>query len=356
VRRWWRALVVGIAIVLAVAPLPAGPIDRWYSSGIYPLLQSAITGASNLVPFAMFDLLVLVTIAWLLWRTIADVRAGRRRRWARVPARAVVRIATAAAIFYLVFLAVWGLNYRRVALERKLAFDSGRVSPRRAREVALAAVSEANTLYGEAHAHDADRFDMAALARAFADGEHDLGITHRARPARPKRTMFDLYFRRAAIDGMTDPFFLETFTVSDLLPFERPFVVAHEWAHLAGLADESEANFAGWVACLRGGGLERYSGWLFLYSEIVGRLPRTSAIEVSARLDAGPRADLRAVADRVRRQVNPRVSTAGWRVYDSYLKANRVQAGTASYSQVVRLVLGTEFDEAWKPKLSATPQ
>jgi hypothetical protein len=30
-------------------------------------------------------------------------------------------------------------------------------------------------------------------------------------------------------------------------------------------------------------------------------------------------------------------------VYDQYLKANRVQAGAASYAQVVRLVLGTRL-------------
>ena len=44
---------------------------------------------------------------------------------------------------------------------------------------------------------------------------------------------------------------------------------------------------------------------------------------------------------RYAREVSPRVSTAGWRVYDSYLKANRVAAGTASYDEVIRLVLGT---------------
>ena len=32
---------------------------------------------------------------------------------------------------------------------------------------------------------------------------------------------------------------------------ERPFVIAHEWAHLAGYADESEANFVAWLTCRR---------------------------------------------------------------------------------------------------------
>ena len=51
---------------------------------------------------------------------------------------------------------------------------------------------------------------------------------------------------------MTDPFFLEVIVNPDVLPIERPFVVAHEWAHLAGYADESEANFVAWLTCAHG--------------------------------------------------------------------------------------------------------
>ena len=36
-------------------------------------------------------------------------------------------------------------------------------------------------------------------------------------------------------------------------------------------------------------------------------------------------------------------------MYDSYLKANRVTAGAASYADVVRLVLGVEFRDNWTP-------
>ena len=68
----------------------------------------------------------------------------------------------------------------------------------------------------------------------------------------PKRSLLGLYFRWAAIDGMTDPFFLEMIVNPDVLPVERPFVVAHEWAHLAGYAEESEANFVAWLTCAHG--------------------------------------------------------------------------------------------------------
>ena len=92
--------------------------------------------------------------------------------------------------------------------------------------------------------------------------------------SRPKATLLDFYFRRAGVAGMTDPYFLETLVERNLIPFERPFVVAHEWSHLAGFADESEANFVGWLTCLRGSNADQYSGWLFLYDELAGAVGR----------------------------------------------------------------------------------
>jgi hypothetical protein len=50
-------------------------------------------------------------------------------------------------------------------------------------------------------------------------------------------------------------------------------------------------------------------------------------------------------------RARPVVRRAARDVYDSYLKANRVEQGIDSYEAVVRLVLGTMFDEAWVPTL-----
>src|SRR5438094_588193 len=145
------------------------------------------------------------------------------------------------------------------------------------------------------------------LARAFALVQAELGAPPLAVPGRPKHTLADFYFRRAAVDGMTDPYFLETLVASDLLPFERPFVVAHEWSHLAGYADESEANFVGWLTCVRAGGDDAYSGWLFLYGEMIANVSAADRRSLPE-LAPGPRADRRAIADRFRRNVSPRMS------------------------------------------------
>ena len=346
-KRAAKACIVVTAGVAAVLPWPQTLVERWYSTGIYPLLQRPMTGLTNRVPFALADVaLVLALAAWLLMAALALRRSGRPRFWAAV-ALIATRTAVSIAVIYLAFLGLWGLNYRRLPLERKLGLDAGALTPAAARATTMVAVSKVNELYAKAHAagwSPGDRVD-SSLASAFSSAARDLNGSGRTVPGLPKHTLLNLYFRPAAVDGATDPFFLETLLASDLLPFERPFVVAHEWSHLAGFADEGEANFMGWLACARADAPAQYSGWLFLYEQLRRDLSRHDREDVVKQLAAGPRADLREIAARLARDVRPEVSAAGWRVYDTYLKANRVEAGAASYEQVVRLVLGTELGQ-----------
>ncbi len=324
-------------------PLPQRAVERWYSTGVYPPLQRVLTRVSNLTSIALLDVLLVCLPIVLAVLTVREVRQSARARTSLV--RWTLRIGVAAAAVYLVFLLAWGLNYRRVPLEQRVRFDARGVTSAAARDATRLAVDRLNALYVDAHAsppREAGRVD-AALAAAFADATMSLGASGRTVPARPKHTLLDVYFRPAAVAGMTDPFFLETLVESDLLPVERPFVIAHEWSHLAGFADEGEANFAGWLTCIRADAAAQYSGWLFLFDELASGLPRGDRADAAARLQAGPRADLRAIAARLTRDVKPHVSVAGWRVYDRFLKANRVDAGAASYAQVVRLVLGTRM-------------
>jgi len=337
-----RALVVGFAAAAAVAPLPSRLVDRFYSAGLYTGVQPVLTTISNLTAVALFDVLVIaVAAAWvaLAWRDI--------RRSPRAPAavRILARTATWTAVFYVAFLAAWGLNYRRVPLVEALPFDASRVTSAAARDAMATAVERLNSFHDRAHEAGwptADAID-ADLVAGFHRATAALGRGAAIVPARPKRTALDLYFRRAGVDGMTDPLFLETFVSSAVLPFERPFVVAHEWSHLAGFADEGDANFVGWLACVRSSIGAQYSGWLFLYEQLGQAIGPRDAAPIVARLADGPRADLRAIRNRFVQQVSPRVAAAGWRAYDAYLRANRIEAGTNSYALVVRLALGARL-------------
>jgi hypothetical protein len=169
-------------------------------------------------------------------------------------------------------------------------------------------------------------------------------------PATPKRSILDTYFRMAAVDGMTDPLFLEVLVSSDVLPFERPAVVAHEWGHLAGFANEAEAGYLAWLTYLSGDAQLQYSGWLAVYPRLVASLPEKPRAAVSARLAAGPRGDLERIDERLR-AATPAVHRFANRVYDQFLKSNRVDEGIQSYAGVVRLIAGTRYRDGFVPVL-----
>ncbi|HEX2455424.1 MAG TPA: DUF3810 family protein [Vicinamibacterales bacterium] len=342
-----RLAIVIVAVAAAILPLSSRFIERWYSNGFYLIVQTHLTPVTNLIPVALLDLAVTVLILGFVRRAVRS-RGGRPLALMR---DAAGRLTVFAALLYLVFLIIWGLNYRRQPLVQKLEFDSSRVTRNSAVALAEEAVSRVNGLHAAAHAQSGEG---VSLQQAFADAQRALGQRRVAAVGVPKRSLLAWYFRWAAIDGMTDPFFLEIIINPDALPIERPFVVAHEWAHLAGYADESEANFVAWLTCVRGDEQARYSGWLVLHQHVLGALPHDDRRALVARLEPGPRADLSAIDARYRRAA-PVVRQAARDVYDSYLKANRVPEGIASYDAVVRLVLGTTFDNGWAPRVRMSP-
>ena len=345
--RWPSAALVVFALLLAVAPLPSEAVEQWYSQGAYARLQPIVTGVSSLLPVALLDLAAIILVAVM---AVAAVRGWRRRAAVPFARRALFSTLVLAAVLYLWFLAFWGLNYRRVPLERRLVYDSSRLSRAEALKLAQYTVDRVNAL---ALASRGGGQDDAAMAAGFADVQRALGASRLTRIARPKLSGLTWYFRKAGIDGMTDPFFLEIIVASDLLPFERPHTLAHEWAHLAGHADEAEANFVAWLACVRAAPLAQYSGWLSAYQYVNRVLPGEDRRTLRAALSPAVLEDLEAIRQRLAR-ASPAVSSAARGAYDTYLRANRVDEGIANYGLVVRLMLGSRFDGQWLPELRSS--
>lgn len=336
------AALLLLAAIAGLSRYPQAFIEREYSRGLYPEIQSTVTMVSNVLPIAFLDVIVALLLIAAL---IAFRRVARRQGRGHAFGRLNVWLLTTVAVIYLLFLATWGLNYHRVPLEAQLDFDRGRITEAAAVQLASTAIERLNTGYASAHRGP---LVVDALKYAFYNAQEALGAPRYAELGTPKRSLLQWYFRKAAINGMTVPVVLEVILNPDLLPAELPSTLAHEWAHLAGYADESEANFLAWYACVSSeDALVQYSGWIDAYTLAVNALPRTARSTLPP-LHDGPRRDLREIAERYERS-SPRVRRAARDVYDSYLKANRVEEGIASYGAALQLMLGTRFEQNWKP-------
>jgi hypothetical protein len=348
--RWIKGSVVAAALVCALAPISPSLVERWYSTAIYPRIQQWLTPFSNLVPFALFDVLTVGGAVLLVVVLVRGIRRARQaRRWSLALAT-VGNIVIMAAAAYLVFLVLWGFNYRRVPMSQRLVVDRNAPSADAVVALGRQAIQELNALYPEAHAgRGTDPWSDEQLREGFDRVQGFLSDAPHSVPGRLKHTIYGPYFRWTSVDGMVNPFALEVMANPDLLPIERPFVAAHEWAHLAGYADESEANFVGWLTCLQGGPSARYSGWLFLYWQLSGEVGSEDRVRLASLLESGPRRDIDDIVERLRRGRWPLLQRSSWMVYDQYLKANRVEAGVRSYGLVVTLVLRARFEDGWRP-------
>jgi len=346
-----KFLVVVFAFVASIAPVPSDTVERWFSTGIYPAIQRHLTALSDSLPFALFDVLVVAGCLGVFAASLRAVFQVRRTRRVWPAVRLVGNLMFVAALVYIVFLALWGLNYRRVSIASGLVVERGAPSPQEVTELGVEAVAQLNALHDEAHRSgwDDGPSSNGVLQASFIAAQRMLNDGAPVKPGRLKRTVFGPYFRWTSIDAMINPFGLEVLTNPDLLAFERPFVAAHEWSHLAGYANEAEASFLGWLACMRADVPAQYSGWLFLYWQVASEIDETGRAQLVNLLDVGPRRDIQAVADRLQRGQVPWLRTAGWRVYDQYLKVNRVEGGVRSYGAVLTLILGTRFEPNWTP-------
>src|SRR5688500_845339 len=332
-------------------PISGSTIERRFSATVYPAIQGVMTPISNVVPIALFDLLTVAGVIAVIAAIVHGVRRARRERTPRPLLATLRQLLTAAAVVYLVFLLLWGFNYRRVPMTERLVMDRPAPATDAVVSLGVDAVRRLNDLHADAHKIGwvVDPRENTALLNAYASVQQRLSDAPTAVPGRLKRSLYGTYFRWTSVDGMVNPFALEVLANPDLLPYERPFVAAHEWAHLAGYADESEANFVGWLTCVRADPPSQYSGWMSLYWQIAGELSAADRMRLWDALNAGPRADVQAIVERLRRGQLPLLRNASWRVYDQYLRANRVEEGIRSYGQVITLLLRARFEDGWVP-------
>ena len=339
-----------IAVAVATIPLPSSWIETHYSRSVYLVLERRLTTWTNAIPVALADILIVAAAAALAMRAGAWRRRARNLGLRLAAGRAVAEVTATASAIYVLFVVLWGLNYGREPLRVQLDFDRARVTPAAVLAFATERANRVNELHGPAHEAGWPTWETLpdGLAESFGRVQRQLADVLPATAGVPKRSTLTFYFERAGVSGMTNPFGLEVIVDRSQLPFERPFVAAHEWAHLAGYAREDEAGFVGWLVCLQGPPTARYSAELAALVTVMGSLSGDERRAVAEGIGAGPRRDIDAMREREAR-VWPWLRRSAWGLYDRYLRANRVTEGVRSYGAAVELMVGTARREGHVP-------
>lgn len=345
----WSIVAPVFAAISVFVPVPAQIVESFYSQDMYPWLQNIFTGATNFLPFSALDMIVIVLTLAVLFRLRRLFYVARQRGIFDAIWEMVRRVARAVAIIVILFFWAWGFNYRRLPLESQLPRGSvNRPTIESLQGIIVDANALAGRLRSQVMAGPALSYDQVAdrLLLPLNGALKQVGRPPLSREGRPKYSLvLTPFFTSAGITGMINPLALEIIVHPDLLPFERPFVLAHEWAHLSGHADEAEASAIGWLACMRGGPELAYSASLYLIDTAGGAMPAEARKEAFKKLDAGVAQDLDAIIQR-RSEARADVSNTTMRVYDEYLKVNNVTDGGASYRRALSLILAPKLRDA----------
>jgi hypothetical protein len=331
--------ILEVSIVLAALALATGlvapartAVERVYSTGVYPAIDRTVRSLTDPLPFSLGDVLFIALVTALLAGFGISLARALALRKAAPLGWFAWRTLVGLALVYVWFLGSWGWNYLRVPVADKLVLHHDRTNEDAVTSLANRTVRELNRYAAAAHrvTYD-DATTSAKLQPAFEAVIARLGdrTTFTAPP--PKPTLFDFFMKASGTHEIN----LDRST----FPFERPATFAHEWGHISGFADESEANYISVLTCTTSSDpLLRYAGWLLVWFNL------PSDVHVTQRAVPQVYADLEALRKRNERQVKPAVARAQQAAYGQYLRANHVKAGYESYRLFVRLLTAADYD------------
>jgi hypothetical protein len=302
------------------------------------------------------ELLIGLWIVWTAYLAVRAFRAATRRtrHLRNALACGVLRFLTHAGIIVVVFYILWGFNYSRAPLERRVGWlEWSGADPEvivRLAEEATVAVNEA---YLDVHGiEDAGVpttvSDMTRLQDAIAAGYRRAAALLPSEPMLGPRygdvkwPAISPILARLGITGIYSPFTAEANVRQGLPAAFLPQTMAHEKAHQRGVANEAEASFIGFIAAaVAPDPLARYSAAMFAQAQLAGAL-RSMAPDERRRILAsrlpGVERDVRDLADYFQQYAG--IGNAiGSAVNDRYLRANRVPGGIQSYARSVRLLV-----------------
>ena len=266
----WMLTALGAYLIYQLAFLVPEFVENVYSRVIYPILTYPIVFFSSLLPFSLGEFFAL----WLLsclscfgcFSPLPPCFAKKGRR-VYTFFRRLISLGIAFCMVYFVFVMGWGLNYARQSLSETMNLSVQEATPEELAQLCTKLAEQANGLrvlcledqdgvFTLSHSREAILTSVDALYQEEAPEEFTKGIASRA-----KGVAFPDLLSTFETAGIFSPFTYEPNVNMQMPDLFFPSTVAHEYAHLKGIAREDEANFMAWYVCFHSENVDfAYSG------------------------------------------------------------------------------------------------
>jgi hypothetical protein len=225
-------------------------VQKYYSTGFYPYISSALRFISSIFPFAIGDIIYALLIGFVLYRI---VRFYKRRKSLKRHDRIVIplQIVNFFLILYIVFKIVWGLNYSRPSISTALGIGNKKYNVQELVLLGNYFVNKTNNLKvqtlknGKTPEYSLEALEIKSAA-AYHLMEKRNSLFRYSNPC-VKSTLNSWIISKVGIEGYYAPLSGEANININLPDFVKPYVTCHEIAHQLGVAYEDEANLFGYL-------------------------------------------------------------------------------------------------------------
>lgn len=310
-----------------------------YARSVYPVISYGLSGLSNLIPFALGDLFIFLSIAGVVVYPFYG-RIKKKLPWKKI----LLHDAEYLLWIYVWFYLAWGLNYSQKNFYERTGIPYTAYTPDHFQTFVHEYVNNLNASYLPVDPINKEQVCREAVNQY--DQIYDtLGIHRPPLPSpRVKTMMFTPLISMVGVTGSMGPFFCEFTLNGDLLPSQYPATYAHELAHLLGITSEAEANFYAYQVCTRSTiSSIRFCGYFSVLGHVLANARRFMSKEEYNQLFNRIRPEVielaRSNQEYWMEKYSPAIGDIQDWIYDIYLKGNKIESGRLNYSEVVGLLI-----------------
>ena len=355
--KWRHGVLIALLILVTLTKM----IPLWgfiYTTRIYPVIGTLLSPISGFFPFAVGDIFIALSIAWVILYPIYEIGLRKKRVFGRV--------AEYLLWVYAWFYIAWGLNYSQPNIYYRIGMKPVEVSKAKFKKFAYQYADSLNAL---SHASLSNASLSNARKSISPDSIVDDALKNRVRDAvlkeynkigyreginkpfnqhpHAKTMVFTPLSSMAGVTGSMGPFFCEFTLNGDILAHDYPATYAHEFAHFLGVANEGEANFYSYIVCTASADKQvRFSGYYHIFFHVLNNVYDILGEKEGERFLKHIRPEI------IQRARNDRhywlskrckaLDAAQDVIFELYLRGNHVAEGRKSYSGVIGLILAWE--------------
>ncbi len=318
-------------------------VEHIYSNGFYVYVSKISRTLLGKICFSVGDVIYGILIIYLLiqlWKT----RNSWRLHWKNN----VLKIINVFSIAYFLFHLLWGFNYYREPLFKKMNI-SNEYSDEKLFNFTEKLIAKSNKIQFIITKDKAQKVNNLQSQNdifcASQNGYNNLANLYpffKYQVPSQKKSLFSLVLTYMGFSGYLNPFTNEAQVNSKIPKYDFPFVICHEMAHQIGYGSESECNFIGFLACKKNENL------YFQYAAHVVALHycmENIAVKNKEKFDYFKSKINPGIIENYReseifwKQYDTFIDKGFHAFYDQFLKMNQQKDGIESYSKFVNLLV-----------------